>query len=60
MEKAKVSLEGKHQERDLIIAREFADNHAWFDDTFISSLEQFFEKNGYLTDKQYTALQKNN
>lgn len=54
-----VSAEAKFQERDLLIASEFASNHEdTFDSTFVRSLEQFFQKNNYLTDKQYTALQK--
>lgn len=53
-----VSKEAKFQDRDLMIARSFADEHTdSFDDGFLTSLERQFSERGYLSDKQYTALQ---
>ncbi len=51
-----VSSQAVHQRADLELAREFADQHETFDDTFITSLEADFDRRGWLTDPQYTAL----
>jgi hypothetical protein len=53
-----VSREAKFQERDLALARRFADEHAdRFDDKFLSSLESQFLSSKFLTERQYDALQ---
>lgn len=53
-----VSKEAKFQDRDLMIARAYADEHTdSFDDGFLTSLEAQFASKGYLSDKQYSALQ---
>ena len=52
-----LSMEARFQERDLERAVEWCGDHPDFDDTFIISLSEFFKKRGYLTDKQYSALQ---
>lgn len=51
-----ISLTAKFQGEDLARMREFADENPNFDDTFLSSLENFFLDRKYLTDKQYSAL----
>lgn len=35
----------------------WAENNKWFDDKFIVSLKQAFERNGKLTDKQFKAIE---
>lgn len=53
-----LAKEAKFQERDLKIARAFADEHTdSFDDHFLSSLEIQFGQVGYLTERQYSSLQ---
>lgn len=51
-----VSAEAKWQERDLVMAEAFADDHPDWDGSFIESLRNYFRGRQHLTDKQYTAL----
>lgn len=52
-----LSQEAKFQERDIELACTFADDNDSFDGDFVYSLKENFKDLGYLTDKQYQALQ---
>lgn len=58
MSNSTIALEARFQKRDLKLACAFADdNEDTFDGEFVHSLQSKFNSFGYLTDKQYSALQ---